>query len=95
MPTNKTTDEQYVFTEAELADFKRFWQSEVGEKYMKKMKDTKDSLLDAAMGSMDNDYILRATAIANGFQSVIVDIESIIKAHDDKTKKEVAKKVKK
>ena len=85
--SSKTNENKYEFTEAELADFKRFWKSPAGEKYMKKMKDTKEQLLDAAMGSMDNDYILRSTAIANGFQSVIMDVNAILNAYDDLNKK--------
>ena len=93
MATNNSKEEAtYVFTKAELADFKRFWNSEVGQKYMKKMEDTKQQLLDAAMGSLDTDYILRSTAIANGFQSVIVDIKSIINAVDTNEKKEAKAK---
>ena len=86
-------ENKYEFTEAELADFKRFWKSPVGEKYLTKMKDTKDQLLDAAMGSMDNDYILRSTAIANGFQSVLMDIDAILNAYDD-LKKEIKQETK-
>lgn len=85
-------EEGYIFTREELAGFKKFWQSEVGEKYMKKIKDTKEQLLDAAMGSVDSDYTLRSTAIANGFHSVIIDIESMIRAYDEGTKKEEAEK---
>ena len=80
------------FDKAELAEFKQFWEGDVGKKYLKKIKDTKEQLLDAAMGSMDNDYILRSTAIANGFQSVIIDIESMIKAFDMGKKTEEEKK---
>lgn len=88
MAQKGNSETEYKFTKDELADFKRFWHSKVGEKYMKKIKDTKDQLLDAAMGSMDNDYILRSTAIANGFQSVIVDVETIIKASEELNKAE-------
>ena len=91
---NNSKDKKYEFTKPELTEFKKFWQGEVGQKYMKKMKDTKEQLLDAAMGSTDNDYILRATAIANGFQSVIMDVENILKAYDELGKKEAEAKKK-
>ena len=68
----------YKFNKAELADFKRFWESEVGKKYRRKMEETKKQLLDAAMGSVDKDYVFRSTAIANGFQSVLQDIDATI-----------------
>lgn len=89
MATKGSKEEKgYIFTREELADFKRFWESEVGKKYMKKIKDTKEQLLDAAMGSVDESYVFRSTGIANGFQSVIIDIESMIRAFDDGAKKE-------
>lgn len=81
----------YRFSKAELADFKRFWESEVGKKYIKKMEETKKQLLDAAMGSMDTDYILRSTAIANGFQSVLSDIEATINGMENNKKKKEGK----
>ena len=92
MVTQNDKEEFVRFDKAELAEFKQFWEGDVGKKYMKKMKDTKEQLLDTAMGSMDNDYILRSTAIANGFQSVIVDIESMIKAFNIGKKEEEVKK---
>jgi hypothetical protein len=84
----------YKFTEAELADFKRFWESEVGKKYLKKMTETKTQLLDAAMSSVDKDYVYRSTAIANGFQSVLLDIKAIIAGTGKKEDKKTAEETK-
>lgn len=84
----------YKFSKAELADFKRFWESEVGKKYIKKMEETKTQLLDAAMGSVDKDYVFRSTAIANGFQSVLLDIKAIIANVDGKEGRKTAKETK-
>lgn len=82
----------YKFSKAEVADFTRFWQSDVGKKYIKKMKETKKQLLEAAMGSLDRDYVFRSTAIANGFDSVLRDIEAIInnKEEEEKTAKKTS-----
>lgn len=79
----------YKFSKAEVADFTRFWQSDVGKKYIKKMEETKKQLLEAAMGSLDRDYVFRSTAIANGFDSVLRDIDAIInnKEEEEKTAK--------
>lgn len=77
----------YKFSKAELADFKRFWEGEVGQKYIKKMQETKKQLLEAAMGSVDRDYVYRSTAIANGFESVLQDIEALIKNKEEEEKK--------
>lgn len=75
----------YKFNEAELADFKRFWESDVGKKYLKKIKETKKQLLEAAMGSVDRDYVFRSTAIANGLESILLDIKATI---DNKNKED-------
>lgn len=76
----------YKFNKEETADFKRFWESEVGKKYMKKLETTKEQLLDASMGSVDKDYVYRSTAIANGIHSIILDIKAITenKSKEDK-----------
>lgn len=77
----------YKFNKEELAEFKRFWEGETGKKYMKKLKETKNQLLDASMGSVDRDYVYRSTAIANGIHSVMLDIKAIINGTGgDKTK---------
>lgn len=82
----------YKFSKAEVADFTRFWKSDVGKKYIKKMEETKKQLLEAAMGSLDRDYVFRSTAIANGFDSVIRDIDAIInnKEEEEKTTKKTS-----
>lgn len=81
----------YKFSKAELADFKRFWEGEVGQKYIKKMQETKKQLLEAAMGSVDRDYVYRSTAIANGFESVLQDIDALIKNKEEEEKKSAKK----
>lgn len=79
--------EDYKFSDAELADFTRFWKSEVGEKYIKKIENTKKQLLDAAMGSVDRDYVYRSTAIANGMESILLDIKATIDTKEKEDKK--------
>ena len=74
----------FKFSKAELADFKRFWASEVGEKYKKKIERTKEQLLEAAMGSPDKDYALRSVYIANGLESVLLDIKATIENNREK-----------
>lgn len=76
----------YKFNKEELAEFKRFWESDTGKKYMKKLKETKEQLLDASMGSVDRDYVYRSTAIANGIHSIILDIKAIINGTGGKKK---------
>lgn len=83
----------YKFSKAELADFKRFWDSEVGKKYIKKIEETKKQLLEAAMGTPDKDYAFRSVCIANGLESVLLDIKATIanvnkEAKENKTAKD-------
>ena len=53
------------------------------------MEDTKKQLLQAAMGSTTAEAALRYSAIANGFDSVLQDIEAVVKIDEkeDKGKK--------
>ena len=74
----------YKFNKAELADFKRFWESEIGVKYRKKIERTKEQLLEAAMGSPDKDYSLRSVYIANGLDSILLDIKSTIENNEER-----------
>jgi hypothetical protein len=77
-------ESEFIFSKAELADFKRFWESEVGKKYIDKMKRTKEQLFEAAMGSMDPNTSASYAHIANGFDSVLKDIDALNKAAEGK-----------
>jgi hypothetical protein len=79
----------YKFNKEDIVEFKRFWESETGKKYLKKIEGTKEQLLDASMGSVDKDYVYRSTAIANGIHSIILDIKAIISGSKEE---ETAKK---
>lgn len=87
MTTKSNKDDEYQFSKAELNDFKQFWESPVGEKYKAKIKRTKEQLLEAAMGTPDKDYVFRTVCIANGLESIILDIEATIQ-NVNKTNKE-------
>ena len=79
------------WSKEEMAELRKFWQGEIGKKYIKRMEDTRKQLLQAAMGSDNADSAFRFSAIANGFDSVLQDIEAVINAE----KKEEATKKKK
>ena len=87
-------EKDYKFSKAELADFKRFWEGDVGKKYIDKMKRTKDQLFEAAMGSSDRDGSAYYAHIANGVDSIIRDIEALIKATEENKKEAKAKDTK-
>ena len=84
----------YKFSKAEQADFKRFWEGDVGHKYIEKMERTKEQLLDASMGSMDRNQSAYYSAVANGVNSVLKDIEALIKAAEDKKEAKAKKDTK-
>ena len=82
----------YKFNKAELADFKRFWEGQIGQKYIKKIEETKKQLLEAAMSTPDKDYVFRSVCIANGLESVLLDIKAVIASIDNDKKKEAPQK---
>lgn len=79
------------WSKEEMTELKKFWAGEIGKKYIKRMEDTKKQLLQAAMGSVSRDDVCRYTSIANGFDSVLQDIEAVVNA-DKKEKEDAAKK---
>lgn len=62
----------------EMSELKKFWEGKIGKKYIQRMEDTKKQLLQASMGSTDPDSAFRYSCIANGFDSVLQDIEAVI-----------------
>lgn len=84
----------YKFSKAELADFKRFWEGDIGKKYKEKMGRTKDQLLEAAMGAPDRDGSAYYAHIANGVDSIIKDIEALINTAIDKKEAKAKKDTK-
>lgn len=80
------------WSKEEMAELRKFWKGEIGKKYIKRMEDTRKQLLQAAMGSDNPDNAFRFSAIANGFDSVLQDIEAVVNA--DKEKEEGAAKKK-
>lgn len=62
----------------EMAELKKFWSGKIGKKYIQRMEDTKKQILQAAMGSVTSEDAFRYAAIANGFDSVLQDIEAVV-----------------
>lgn len=79
------------WSKEEMAELRKFWKGEIGKKYIKRMEDTKEQLLRAAMGSDNSDAVFRYSAIANGFDSVLQDIEAVVN-EEEKEKEDAAKK---
>ena len=77
------------WSKEEMKELRNFWKGDIGKKYIKRMEDTKKQLLQAAMGSDNPDSAFRYSAIANGFDSVLQDIEAVL---NEKKEGKTAKK---
>lgn len=74
-----------------MQELRNFWKGEIGKKYIKRMEDTKKQLLQAAMGADNPDAAFRYSAIANGFDSVLQDIEAVVNEKKEEEKKTAKK----
>ena len=72
------------WSKEEITELKKFWVSPVGKKYIKRMEDTKEQLLQLAMTSMSPDDCFKNASIANGFDSVLLDIDSVVNKKEEK-----------
>ena len=79
------------WSKEEMIELRKFWKGDIGKKYIKRIEDTRKQLLQAAMGSTEPNAAFRFAAIANGFDSVVQDVEALLDA-ENKKKEEAAKK---
>ena len=79
------------WSKEEMAELRKFWKGDIGKKYIKRMEDTKKELFQAAMGSRTGEDALRFASIANGFDSVLQDIEAVVNT-EKQEKEDAAKK---
>ena len=79
------------WSKEEMTELRKFWQGEIGKKYIKRMEDTRKELLRAAMGQVEPNAAFRFSCIANGFDSVLQDIEAVVNA-ENKEKEKATKK---
>ena len=79
------------WSKEEMAELRKFWKGDIGKKYIKRIEDTRKQLLQAAMGTNNRDEAFRFASIANGFDSILQDIEALIKS-EEKEKEGAAKK---
>ena len=91
--------EEKQWSKEEKAEFRKFWESPIGKKYIQRIKDSKEGELDICMGVNEPDVICRHAGIANGFNSILLDIEYLGKTEEElkkekKEREEAAKKKK-
>lgn len=72
------------WSKEEMTELRKFWQGEIGKKYIKRMEDTRKQLLQAAMGQVEPNASFRYACIANGFDSVLQDIEAVVNMNEKK-----------
>lgn len=72
------------FSKAEIKDFARFWESEIGQKYLNKLENARDNWLLTAMQLERGEQVLRSVSVAQGIANVIADINAGI----DESKKD-------
>lgn len=66
----------------------KFWKGKIGKKYIERMEETRKQLLQHSMCSAEPNEAFRYSCIANGFDSVLQDIEMVIKAEEEEKGKE-------
>lgn len=85
--SNKLDD----WTDEEVSQLKTLWESDIAKKYKKRIEDLKKDVLNVCMFSPDKDQVVRFAGIACGYESVLQDIEMLIKSKK-KEKEDAAKK---
>lgn len=79
------------FSKAEIQDFAKFWESDLGQKYLNKLKNARDNWLLSAMQTATAEQALRMVSVAQGIANVIADVNAGID-ESKKDKKATSKK---
>lgn len=80
------------FNKQELKDFAKFWQSDVGQKYIKKLERARDGWLTSTFNCVTGEQAFKNANVAYGIAIVITDINLGID-ESKKDKKEAPAKV--
>lgn len=86
------SDKLEDWTDEEIKELKKLWESPVGKKYIKRIEDLKKNLLNVCMYSSDRDEVARYVAIACGYDATLDDIDALV--NSKKEEKEGAAKKK-
>lgn len=78
---------------AKIADWKRFWESDLGCDYLAKLEEIKESIFTGIMNNADKDMLANLAGRAAGIEIVIQDIkQGIIAANENEKEEKAAKK---
>jgi hypothetical protein len=80
---------------AKLEEWKKFWDSEMGQEAINKMKTLKDTCLRFALEVAEPEKVTFYVGRAAGIDLVIADIEAGFRALDETKEKEAKQKAKK
>ena len=83
-----TLPKEKQWSEDERAEFRKFWDGKIGQKYLQRIKDSKEDALNVCMGTTDRDVICHYAGVANGFNSLLFDIEFIGKSEAERKAEE-------
>lgn len=78
--------EQQEFSKAEGKEFVKFWESDTGKKYLKKLENARDGWLRSAMQYASAEQVLRQVSVAQGIANVVADINVLIDNYKDAKK---------
>lgn len=78
--------EQQEFSKAEGKEFAKFWESDTGKKYLKKLENARDGWLLDAMQYASAEQTLRQVSVAQGIANVVADIRVLINNYKDAKK---------
>lgn len=71
----ETLPKEKKWSKTDKQELKKVFETEIAKRYLERLKDSKDELLKASMGSISRDEAFRYSCIANGVYSVLQDIE--------------------
>lgn len=72
------------WSKAEIKEFAKFWETEVGQKYLKKLENARASWMNAALLAETPDQALVNSRTARGLDLIIADIYAGIEQAKDK-----------
>lgn len=73
--------------DAKLADWKKFWESDLGQEYLQKLEDIKQLIVaDILKSAFNNESLLAFAGRAAGVDAIIQDIRAIVATATEKAK---------
>ena len=81
--------ENQFWDKAKLAEWKAFWESDIGQEYLEKLEDMKTVLFTKIMNGADKEMPANLAGRAAGVEIIIQDIEQGINAANEQRKEDL------